>query len=226
MKIAVFITSVINTHPSPLTYAPRSVFTPQQRFQQTLETIQSVKNHIPDASIYFVEGSALEKDMEDTLISCVDYYYNTSSIEHIKTAVDSPLKGYGEGAQTLYILDIIQQSSYDHVIKLSGRYVMGPKFKLDDFLHENITQCRVNTKHTYVPFTQTPDNCSTVILGIPYSKIDVVKKGINNILVNYRNGIPQGYECVLTQQLWPIHVIDTCGARGPVSVNGENYVCE
>ena len=164
--------------------------------------------------------------MEDKLISLVDFYHNTSNIKYIKNAVDSPLKGYGEGAQTLYILDIIKQKEYDYVLKLSGRYVMGPNFKLDNFIHENITQCRVNIKRESIPYTQTPDNCSTVIIGIPYNKIYNIQEGIRKILINYDKGKVQGYECVLTQQLWPINVIDTCGACGPVSVNGENYRCE
>ena len=225
MKIAVFITSVINTHPSPLTYAQRSVFTPVQRFEQTLQTIESIKHHIPDASIYLVEGSSIDKEMEEKLQSLVNYY-NVSKIPYIKNAVDSPVKGFGEGAQTEYILNVIKENVYDYVLKISGRYIMGPKFKLENFIHENITQCRVNTKHTPLSYTSTPNNCSTVIVGIPYNKINFFLNKLRLVLQNYENGNMDGYESALTPHLWPTHVIDTCGARGPVSVNGEIYICE
>lgn len=226
MKIAVFITSVINTHTTPLTYAQRSIFTPQQRFEQTLQTIESIKYHIPDATIYLVEGSSIDKHIEEKLQSLVNYYYNTSSIPYIKNAVDSPLKGYGEGAQTEYILNIIKEHRYDHILKISGRYIMGPKFKLENFIHENITQCRVNIEHKTLEYTTTPYNCSTVIIGIPYNKIEVIINALPIILQKYDTGAIQQYECVLTQNLWPINVIDTCGARGPVSVCNGYYICE
>ena len=56
MNNLVLITSVINTPDKPLSYSKvRSVFTREERYEQTKKTIQSIKENIPDYKIMIVE---------------------------------------------------------------------------------------------------------------------------------------------------------------------------
>ena len=59
----VLITSIIATPNIPLSYTPtRSVFTHNERFEQTKYTIQSIKEKIPNAKIFIVECSFLTEE--------------------------------------------------------------------------------------------------------------------------------------------------------------------
>ena len=56
MNNLVLITSIINTPQNPLSYSNiRSVFTREERFNDTKETIKSIKEKIPYCKIMIVE---------------------------------------------------------------------------------------------------------------------------------------------------------------------------
>ena len=56
MSNLVLITSVINTPKKPLSYSNvRSVFTREERYEQTKKTIQSIREKIPNYKIMIVE---------------------------------------------------------------------------------------------------------------------------------------------------------------------------
>ena len=60
MKNITLITSIIDTPNLPLSYTNcRSVFTKQQRFEQTQNTIASIREKIPDNKIILIECSPL-----------------------------------------------------------------------------------------------------------------------------------------------------------------------
>lgn len=218
-RIAIIVTSVLNTHPSPLSYAQRSVYTPHQRFEQTLLTINSIREKMGDAAaIYFVEGSAIDNQMEMVIKSVVDFYYNVSTIGEIKAAVDCPNKGFGEASKIKYVLDFIDQNKYDYIFKISGRYFLGPNFQLEKFISDRPTLCTVKRPDSPV--------CSTVLFSVPAAQIDHFKNTFQNIIESYKGNLSIFYEEIVTKSLEPVHRIDTCGVKGPVSVDNTFYVCE
>ena len=219
VRIAIIVTSVLNTHPSPLTYAQRSIYSPHQRFEQTLLTINSIREKMgKTASIYFVEGSTLDPQMESVIKSVVDFYYNVSTIEEIKAAVDCPNKGFGEASKIKYVLDFIDQNNYDYIFKISGRYFLGPHFQLEKFISDRPTLCTVKRPDSPV--------CSTVLFSVPAVQLSYFKRVFQNIIDDYKTNMSIFYEEIVTKSLEPIHRIDTCGVKGPVSVDNTFYVCE
>ena len=69
MKNLVIITSVINISKNPLDYTSvRSVYTKEERYAQTLETIKSCEK-IEDKEILFIETSGLELGKESNIKS-------------------------------------------------------------------------------------------------------------------------------------------------------------
>ena len=76
MKDCIIITSVVQTTDKPLTWSKsRSIYSHQQRFEQTLETIESVRKNMPDIHILLIECSPPSEWM-DILKSKVDQFIN------------------------------------------------------------------------------------------------------------------------------------------------------
>lgn len=69
MKDIFIITSVINTGSHHWSYTGiRSVFSPKERFEQTLKTIDSIRALKDDSLIFLVECSNIDKEMENEFI--------------------------------------------------------------------------------------------------------------------------------------------------------------
>ena len=74
MANIVLITSVINTPNRPLSYTKiRSVFSRNERFEQTKETVYSIQKYLPDSKIIMVECSNLTEEENDFLTNIVSY---------------------------------------------------------------------------------------------------------------------------------------------------------
>ena len=73
------ISSIIDTPNIPFNYSHiRSVFTRDERFEQTKNTINSIRKYCPDAKIFIIECSNYEtnKSQLDYLKENSDYFIN------------------------------------------------------------------------------------------------------------------------------------------------------
>ena len=129
----VVILSVINPPKTPFCYInTRSVFSIQERFQQSMNTIKSIKQYIPNCFIVFSECSEIEKSMMDEIISQLDLFINSKDNPVVRSLVDCPYKGLGEITQLMYTFSIIEQhigfAPFSNIFKLSGRYSLNADF--------------------------------------------------------------------------------------------------
>lgn len=151
----VLITSVIYTHSSNLSYGVRSVLTPQQRFDQTLGTITSIKKYVPRPYIIVIEGSnisekeqnAMKKAGCDEIINCAD---------ELAEFINGPHKSIAEIKMLLFGLKDIDPSKYSTISKISGRYYLTNNFKwnrypLNSPLYQCETDSRCNTRYYRIP---------------------------------------------------------------------------
>jgi hypothetical protein len=77
IKNITLITSIIDTPNTPLSYTnTRSVFSKEERFEQTKKTILSIRNKIPNNKIFLVECSKLTLEENNYFLSNVDYFLN------------------------------------------------------------------------------------------------------------------------------------------------------
>lgn len=118
----VVITSVINIQPD------RSVLSRETRFNQTLNSIQSIRKNIPRAIIVLMEVSGLSREQALVLSERVDYLVlceNDSGIqkEHGKN------KTLGEYALIQTAVSMIKK--WKNLFKLSGRYKFSEGFSLE-----------------------------------------------------------------------------------------------
>jgi hypothetical protein len=83
----VLITSVLNTGTHKWSYTnTRSVFTCEERFEQSRKSIQSVRTQMPHAKVLYVECSNIPEAMEATLKQESDFYlqlYENDSIRNV-----------------------------------------------------------------------------------------------------------------------------------------------
>jgi hypothetical protein len=135
-KNITIIPSIIDTPNAPLSYNPvRSVYTKQERFDQTKATIASVRRHIPNNKIMVIECSPLTAEESQYFREHTDIFINLydhpdkSYIERIH----SHSKAMGEGTMTIYALEYLLSNNieYDTLFKLSGRYKLTDKFSYD-----------------------------------------------------------------------------------------------
>lgn len=124
MKNLVIVTSVVSPTSDPLSYsATRSVYTAEQRLQQTKETIASVRSKIPNSCIVLVECSPPET--VDQLSLLVDRFINLYPNDSIRC---TPHKSQGEARMLSVGLKEIENFNPDLIFKLSGRYFLTDSF--------------------------------------------------------------------------------------------------
>lgn len=148
----VVICSAIITNNLPLAYTPtRSHFTHQQRFEQTLNTIESIKNKIPNAFIVLVEGTQLPQNMFNELNIRVNYIHQVHLIPEVYQHINGPHKGVGEATSLLSYLQSQHYKehsmSFQSISKISGRYAIRPEFEWTVFDNKVVCNIKYNNPH-------------------------------------------------------------------------------
>jgi hypothetical protein len=127
----VLITSIINTPDIPFTYTyTRSVFTTNERFLQTVNTINCIKKMIENPIIVLVECSELTEEQNNFFLNNVSYLINLYNSNN-RNKVYSEFKAIGEGTMTecgLHIIKLIYNNIDYNIFKISGRYFLNNFF--------------------------------------------------------------------------------------------------
>jgi len=148
----VIISSAICTINKPLNYTnTRSYFTHEQRFTQSIQTIESIRNKMTDSYIVLIEGTRIPQHMEDILVKLVDYYYNVSSIGWVNTCINGLYKGQGETASILSYLQSVHYNdnvnSFKSLSKISGRYKLCDNFNFELIENKVTLHIEYNNPH-------------------------------------------------------------------------------
>jgi tetratricopeptide (TPR) repeat protein len=137
-KNIVFITSKIIVSDNKFSYVKkRSYYTKQERFQQTIRTIESIRNAIPDAYIVLLDNSIFNNleyklldELTDTFINITDNYtlnFFTDIFEY---------KAFGEISQQLAFLNLFLKEDYlsiKNFFKITGRYELNSDFNYHQY---------------------------------------------------------------------------------------------
>lgn len=127
MKTVFIVISVINFNNSPLSYAAqRSIYSADERLDQTKKTIASIRQYSPESKINLVELGLT--DVAEDLHSLVDDYSFVGDKKIVRLAVCSKFKGLGEAISLLYYFFNNKLSNFDFIIKISGRYSLNANF--------------------------------------------------------------------------------------------------
>lgn len=185
------ITSVIYSKEGIIQYnSPRTIFTPEQRAKQTVQTVESIRTYAPGAKIILVE-SGLKKDLPFGLATLVDQYIYVGDDRLVRWGCDSSYKSLGEIMMLLRAFGRFAFSA-NFYFKISGRYYLNEEFDLNkwksgqfvfQFIKENYICTRLyGLRSDVVPLWK-----KTLINGIFLTRIGYP---IENILADY---IPKKY---------------------------------
>lgn len=123
------VTSAINSF--------RSVIPIENRFVQTLETLESIRNKVPGSTIILAESSPdpVPEHMMQELLTKVDYLLSNSNIPDIiqlgKQGAQSPAEAYSLFV-TLDIMEKLNIPEGSRVFKLTGRGTLTDDFHIED----------------------------------------------------------------------------------------------
>lgn len=221
MKDIFLITSVINTGAEYWTYSyTRSAYGSDERFADTLKTIQSIREFSKDSMIVFVEGSKLDDIMKKTITAAVDIFIDASTISEVEQAcLKSRKKGYGEIVKTSIALEVLRthKIEFNRLFKISGRYYLNEKFDINRFSTSCYTFKSISTD---VPGSE---GSWTVLYSVPYALLDDFVKAVASCIQTYREVTSMALEIILPKKCNPQILIDTLGVSGYVAVDRTFY---
>jgi hypothetical protein len=214
------ITSVINTGDKPWSYTGlRSCFTKEDRFKQTIETIQSIRNLNDNSKVMLTECSNLDESMTNSLKDKVDYFLQTYDDISVREAcINSEKKGWGEIKKLQKACEFIQQNDikFNRLFKISGRYFLNLFFNKKNYDEKS--------DFTFKMFFA--NSGSTVLYSVPYVLFDFYKQKVEECNQIYMNGPPIGIETLIPIMCFPRRAIPTLGVSGQVAVLNDNSVSE
>ena len=223
MNDLVLITSVINTGKLAWSYIEtRSTYSAEERYNQSLQTIDSIRKYLPEAKILFVECSDIPNEYITTLSAKVEYFINQYNISEAKAAcLETNKKGFGEAIQTKLAIEYIIQKNltFDRFFKISGRYFLTDKFVSDKYRTDCYTfKKRANTGNHIV-------SISTVMYSFPILFLHNFYTRITAVVDYYKTHGPRGFEELLPIICEPRNEIEIIGVAGLVAVNNEYFTC-
>jgi hypothetical protein len=157
MKCGVIISSAINSA------VGNSVYTSEQRFEQTLKTISSIKEHMSDVTIVMADSSipGVDEEIKNKLTAAgIDYFLDFSKDTILSQLKDLPHKDTVQNLSELVVLNkafkIIKDNGWfdncDRVFKMSARYWLNEKFDISRYEQEDTRGKYVLTKRMLSQF--------------------------------------------------------------------------
>lgn len=143
-KNIIVITSKIVVSNNNFTYVnKRSIYSEEERFNQTIETINSIKKYIPNYYIILFDNSNLSNNQINILNNIVDKFINITTDINLNHNTDvCDLKLISELSQHIYLyehfLKHINFSKNLHYFKISGRYIINSNFNYENYDNEHI----------------------------------------------------------------------------------------
>lgn len=210
----VLVTSTIKPGQTPLSYTEtRSVFSSEERLAQTLSSIRSVQEKIPDAAIVLLENSSLTSDETSLLQNCGTRIVSYSGDSEAAKWRDSPFKGAGEVHMLMQALKWIKKLDYDRIFKLSGRYCLSDRFELSRFPADAFGFYSVGT--SFSTRLYSVPKCLESLYGLQLRKAFREAKKGNSIESFIMSGVPEGN----------IVRLSCLGITGQIAVTGD-YIIE
>jgi hypothetical protein len=221
------------------------VFTPEQRLEQTLGTITSVRNKIPDAQIVVMEccGTPITNQQADKILAVSKHFRDMSQDADVQALYDNDnWDVVKNGTEIMCFGRILNEIRNDPVLvekfknvdrmhKMSGRYVLNDMFDVETYEKFDVAdQIIIGPKYK----SQFPESVTTQpwqymarLWSWPTSRLDEVIKVYEDSLVFFAERLATGgyvdIEHVLARFLNPDHVneIQNLGVEGCIAPNGQ-----
>lgn len=217
------------------------VFSPEQRLEQTIGTITSIKNKIPDAKIVIMEccGTPITDEQANALKAVSDHFRDMSRDADVQALYDNDnwdvvkngteIMCFGRVLNELKGQPIL--ADVDRMHKMSGRYILNDLFDPETYDKFDIRD-RIIIGPKYR--SQFPEHVTTQpwqymarLWSWPTTRLDEVIQVYEDSLVFFAERLAAGgyvdIEHVLARFLNPAHVheIQNLGVEGCIAPNGQ-----
>jgi len=217
------------------------VYTAQQRMNQTIDTVNSIKAKIPDAQIIIVECSGAGIDYEQLIqLSGIAHYVLDMTKDPNVVALYNSTDNWDivkNGTEMSCFLKAIGMchdkgifNGQDRIHKMSGRYLLNddfhPEFYEEAEVLDKIVIGRKRLSQFPIETTTQPFQYMSRLWSWPVARVpeilDVYKRGIQFFSDRHAAGGYVDIEHVLGKLLNPAHVLeqDVLGVEGNISPNG------
>lgn len=153
-----------------------SSFSSEERYKQTMESINSIRQYLPESKIVLIEMSKLKDEWKNNINELCDYMIDCSLHSEIQKINECKVKSAGESA---LLKEALSHIDTNILYKLSGRYML---YKTPNFVKDKINfkaNIERSVYHTTLYFV--PRNHFTYM-------IDVVTLSQEKILQLYNLG--------------------------------------
>lgn len=212
------ITSIIHTPNTPLSYIKtRSVYTREERFEQTKRTIETAREKIPDNKIFLIECSQFTTEESDYLKSKVDIFMNImdTNNQNLINRMFTPSKAMGEGTMTILAIRhlFLNNIQFQNFFKISGRYWLTENFQYHNFDNE----------YAVIKYI---DNDTTNALTSLYKLPQTIVYDWHEFLINSEDDFRKcaGYENIFAKFINKkpnVIVMEKIGVAGNIAVSGD-----
>ena len=169
MKDCIIVTSIVEIGNAPIEWvSTRSIYSHKQRFEQTLETIESIRSYMPDTDILLIECSP-ESDYMVELKNKVDIFVNTYPNDNV---MDCFNKSIGEAILLIKAFDLIETKEYTNIFKMTGRYKLTEKFNKNNW---SDNQINASLTHHYSFHDDPQLHMHTFFYKIPITEVSFFK---------------------------------------------------
>ena len=176
-KNIVIITSAIIT---------KSLFTPEERYQQSFKSIESVRLYIPECTIVFVEMSDIPEEWMEKLSSMCDYFIFCGQDVRLQEINAHTTSSPGEIALLREVISHLENP--EKIYKLSGRYYLKESVPLEKFNYK---------KYNFLIGYDTEKVFHTTFYSMPVENIDFLIEVLDNsykmILSQPGTGVEKAY---------------------------------
>lgn len=196
------VTSVIHVQASTTNPWHSTIYSPAERYDQTLETIQCIRTNVPFARIVVLEGSAQKVCFE-------------TADDTIHFPVHRLEKSVGEATLLLNFLenhtDIIDRSSI--IVKISGRYTLTDRFDIRRFSRSKLS---INRKIEHWSRNDDKTYSLTMLFAFPPCVRDVMIQRLRYVQMK-----GYGIEESITYGFHDFKNLEVLGVRGALAPTGE-----
>ena len=205
----------------------------QERFNQTVETIESIRNNCPDSIIFIADNSSspLGDKIYEFLSSKCDFVANVSGDTNAKNFNDAGLKSAGDAYLLMKMIEILLShtkamkmiASSKRIFKISGRYKLTNNFDINVFDH--FGKFVVKKHDTWKDDKSIPGLYITRLLSfcpslLKYSHplLDKIIRTVLNPTIDFEHALYHHLDKHL------VHEVESLGVQGNVAPNGQLHI--
>jgi len=205
----------------------------QERFDQTVETIESIRKYCPDSKIFIADNSTSQLD--DTIYGFFkqkcDFVANVSGDRNCKQFNDAGLKSAGDAYLLMKMIEILLShtnamklvSTCNRIFKISGRYKLTSNFDIDNFNHfgkfvvrkHNTWRDDKSIAGLYI--TRLLSFCPS-LLKYSHPLLDTVVRTVLNPTIDFEHALYHHLDKNL------VHEVPSLGLEGNIAPNGQLHI--